>query len=549
MPLVEPTDPTTLSRLSGAVRLSTLRGQFNVFSLVCVSLAIVTMIVAYWALGRTAQDFKKVIVESAPSIIAANQLGQELNRLDTDAADLLITSRPNGDDVTRKQAQTAQTDYEAARTEFDSNLLRAYANITFPGEETTIKTISAGFYNYLAQIEIMRFELGQNPPQREAALAAYKRAHDIVIGNPSHDPRILVNNRSPEELLKQNNWTNLNANQNYLGIEANVAKLFRINQNALDTARSSVKGDTTFSLILVAIAGGLLIVALVGLILRFAIVTHRLLNPGFGAALLISLVLFGLLVLAFTNATGDFETVSYTSFFSINSASQAKQVLRDFNGDESRLFLTPAALGLDPASPQLTPDVTQAFNTALLLQNFDYKKNQIIARVSDAWGNVTYPEERGQICQVYDIPKLSSDPGLTLQQTKCQPNEEYRGSDTNNQPQFSLQAYFDTHNNLVSLFQQGKINPALDLSYGQSNAASTHALAGLEGLARVNENYFNDASCSSIGEGQFQNGLFSDTNCSGRSGYLNLLQGLSLLVFTILALATVAGAWLSRRLF
>ncbi len=222
------------------------------------------MLIAYWVMGRTASDFKKVIVESAPSVIAANQLGQELNRLDTDAADLLVTSRYSSSSILGKQNSVVSNDYRAARTDFDDNLLRAYANITFPGEEPSIKAIAAGFYNYLAQIEIMRYELSQNPPQPEAALAAYKRAHDIVIGNPNHDLRTLINNRTSEEILKQADWTQLNPTQSYLGIEANVARLLRNNQDALTVARNSVKADSQFSFFLIAISGVLLVLACLG---------------------------------------------------------------------------------------------------------------------------------------------------------------------------------------------------------------------------------------------------------------------------------------------
>ncbi len=207
-------------------------------------------------------------------------------------------------------------------------------------------------------------------------------------------------------------------------------------------------------------------------------------------ALVVALSMFGLLVVAMQSASTDFETVSYTSFFSINSSSSAKQMLRDFNGDESRLFLNPVALRLDLNSSKLAADIQQAFSPALMLQNFDYKEKQVLSRLNDAWSNVTYPDERGQLCKVYAITRLSVDPGMAFQRTRCQPNEMYRGSDTNNQPLFSLQRYFELHNQIVSLFQQGKYTEALEVSYGPSNVVLGHALDGMEGVAHVNEKYF-----------------------------------------------------------
>src|SRR5258708_40335791 len=131
-------------------------------------------------MGKTSDNFQRVIIQSSPSIIAANQLGQALNQLDPDAADILITSNPGFAAQFGNQSQSANSDYATARQLLDDNLLKAYANITFEGEEPTIKAISSGLHDYLAQIEIMRYEVGKG--RREEALVAYKKAHDIDRG-------------------------------------------------------------------------------------------------------------------------------------------------------------------------------------------------------------------------------------------------------------------------------------------------------------------------------------------------------------------------------
>lgn len=536
--------PTVAERARGLIRLNTLSGQFNLMTLLGVILAVLAMTAAYYAMGKTADNFQRVIIQSSPSIIAANQLGQALNQLDTDAADVLITSSPAYATQFRNQQSAANADFATARQLLDDNLLKAYANVTFDGEEPTIKAIASELHDYLAQIEIMRYELSQG--RREEALAAYKKAHDLVIGNPTH--AALPQGRTAEELLKQNDWSGLNTRQTYQGIEANVAKLFKINQNALDSARSNVKADTQLSLILVVIAGILLVGALAGLVLRYAIVTHRFVNLGYVAALIAATTMLILLIIALSHASDDFETVSYTSFFSVNSASRAKQALRDFNGDESRLLLSPAYLGLDQNSPVLTPEVKQAFSFDLMQQNFQYKKNQVLSRVADAWSNVTYDGERRALCQVADITRFN--PIYPLQNARCGAADGLKTS-SNGQPDFALTTYFGLHDNLISLVQQGKVSDAIAISYGPSNGAAARALNGLEQLALVNEAYFNEASCATIGRGHFENGQFMAGDCAGHAfgGYLNLLQGLSPFIFTALAISIIGGAWLSRELF
>jgi hypothetical protein len=298
----------------------------------------------------------------------------------------------------------------------------------------------------------------------------------------------------------------------------------------------------------VVAAGVLLIGALAGLVLHYALVTHRVINLGYVLALMAATVMLILLVIALARASEDFETVSYTSFFSIDAASRAKQILRDFNGDESRLLLNPVYLGLDQNSPVLTAEVKQAFSSDLMQQNFQYKKNQILTRVAEGWSNVTYDGERRALCQVADITKF--DARYPLQNSKCTARDGLKTT-SNGQPDFALTTYFSLHDNLLSLARQGKITEALTISYGSSNEAAERALNELEQLALVNEAYFNQASCATIGRGHFENGQFVAEACVGQAsgGYLNLLQGLSPFIFTALAISIIAGVGLSRKLF
>ncbi len=524
---------TTFSRrqrMQQAFRPDRLVGQFNLLTALAVGLALLSMLIAYLVLNANAANFKRAVNDSTPSIIAANEMGQALNFLDTNTADFQVTLRadPSGNEL-RTVREGVLADYYKNRDDFSERLFRAHDNITFPGEAETIKTISTRFYDYLGLIEQMRYELDRG--NREVGLALYKRAHDIVIGNLNNVP--LQNGHTPEEILRQNGWANLRTDQAYLGLEANIARLNKINTSFLAQANQDAANAANLSLVLVIVAGLVLSLTLAGLVYRYAWVTHRLLNPGYFVALVLSIVIFSWLCLTLFQANTDYKTLSRDSFISINAASRAKQLLLDFNGDESRLLLSPDGPGLAP-DPALTAQVKAAFSSSLLAENFKSKQAQLEEQLKIAWGNVTYQGERQALCGIADNTSANG--------PKCRDTERLRDS-KGSILAFALNSYLEQHQRILTLYSQGSLAQAIGVSFGPSNQAASSIRTQLDQLGEVNRNYFDEAACSSIGVYKFKTNL-----ACGQPGYFSLLQIVTVIMVSLLPATTLLGSRFIRRM-
>ncbi len=530
---------TGLAQIRSLTRFDTLAGQFTTLALLAAVLALVAMGVSYFVLSTSAKNFQEIVVSSSPSIVAAEKLGQSLNALDTAAADFQVTSRVDvtspdfnanvyGDKGLRNDASQR---YNQARRDLNDALFLARSNITYPGEADAINVIGTRFYDYLARIEVMRHELDIG--HREAALAQYKAAHDIVIGNLGGLP--LQNGRSSEEVLRQNGWKDLKVNDQYLGLEANIAKLAKINNVELDKAASAVNNAASINLILVIVAVILVLGVAAWLSFRYAVLTHRIINPGFTIGLALAIVMLGWLIYILTQANDDYKTISKDSFISINAASTAKQSVLDFNGDESRLLLSPNSSGLDSTNPDLTAEVKQAFDAKLLADNFKAKQAEVEKQMALAWSNVTYPKERTALCAIYDNPT-----GIG---PKCSASERPRDKDGKSLP-FAWNAYLEQHNLIIDQFNKGLVAEAARISFGLSNESSNRVLDGLDKLSQANQEAFDKSSCAAIGQVQFDK-----ASCSSKMGYLNLLQIVTWIAFPLIVIGALGGAWFARRLF
>ena len=533
------------------VGFNTLARQFSTLALFTSLLALITLIIATSRLSDTADQFREISSNAAPSITAADDLGREVDTLDTHAADFLITSIISNTDQTvfvRLNETPAQAwkNYSLSLEDFNNTLFKAYSNVTYPGEAPTIRAITDGLENYTFEIGAMQEDIAKGRP--EAALADYKLAHDYVIGNPGHSSLAANKGFTQEELLKQKSWSNFNISQTYQGLEANARKLYTINHNQLEDNYSNAQNDLAINQTLILFAAGLLVLVLFGLVVRYALVTHRALNPGFVPAFGIALVLLGLLVMYLGQAKNDFQTIASDSFESIDATSQTQQLLQDFNGDESRLLMNPPLLKLDLTNQALTPAVMQAFDGSVLQQNFTYKRQQILQLLKKSWQNVTYPEEPTALCQVSANPQ----PTIQLYHGACSSNKVY-----------TLDTYFRQHDQIITHYNAGDLAQALMVSYGFSNDALAQANTSLSQLVRVNENYFDEASCNSIGQSEFNSMCSSAKTKAGltveeagitnlhnnQTGYLDMLEGLSVAGFALLIVSTMSGIYLMRRLF
>ena len=557
IPQTGPTAPAPLPPrgLARFVRLDTLAGQFTTLVLAAVILAVAGLVISYLVLTGIEKSYKDVVNNSSPSIIAAENLNQAFQNADAAAANYQLYSRVDvnspdfdpkvyGDSNSQATCKNglrncAWQSFLNSRQQINDAIFKARANITYKGEADAINAISVRFLDYVGQINVMKAELDAG--HRETALAAYKAAHDILVGNLNN---VTLNaGRSPEEQLKLNNWVDdkgnsFDTNQAYLGIEANAHKLAETNIRALNTAYNAETNSITFGTVLVLIFGVLLSASLVLLSIRYALVTHRVINPGYALALVGAITLTVLLLTTLVKAKDDYKTVGSDSFSSIETVAEARQLVADANADASRLLLSPEGPGLDSTNPGLTTDVRQAFSKQTLTKNFDTKQALITNTLVTAWKDVTYyPDETNALCKISQnlYPANQFTQGLCATSSFARPDYLNAANQARDRFNSNLLASAITD---ITLTNNDKVTGNLSLSEPFSRLDN----ALLE-LSKVNERYFDQSTCNAIGgRGEF------GQSCNG-TGYLPTLQVGVLIVFPLIALAAVGGFLFARRRF
>jgi hypothetical protein len=504
-----------------------------------VILAVATMIASFFVFSNIRSNFQGVVTDSAPSIIAAQDLGKAIQDADASAANYQLASRvdltsPDYDSQKLKiygleglRNKSWQT-FEARVQQVNNALFQARKNITYPGEADAIAVVSERFLEYVARINIMRYELDQG--HREAALSAYKSAHDLLVGNLGN-AKLDDKGRSDEELSKLNGWTDLKPAANctvtrpLLGIEGNLQKLSVINKCQLEQARQAASTTLTFHTALVTALAALLLLALAFLAFRYASITHRIINPGFGLALVGSAVLLVVLFQSLNKAGDDYGTVAQDSFASIESAARVAQYAYDANADESRLLLSPESNALDSTNLALTSEVRRAFSTATLTENFDKKRDQIQNELKNAWANVTYTsEERKALCQITQNTSAVATTGGACP----------AGSN------FNFDEFLKFDKDIRDNFKSGLLAPAISINTAKSDDTFSKFDAALTELSNVNARHFDQTACNAIGKTEF------GANCT-ETGYVPFLQNGVLVFFPLIALAAIGGYWYIRR--
>ncbi len=357
-------------RVKQLLNLQTLLGRFQGLAALVIILAGIALIFSFFALSSTTSNFRQVVNRLGPSIDASQQLGQALQEMDARAADYQLTSRI---DVTSPDFQSqvygldglraqAWNELQARRVVVDNklNLLRSKVDPNSKTETDAINIISNRFYDYYAQLNLMKYELDLG--RKEAALANYKAAHDILAGSEA----------------------------NY-GIAANIKKLSDSNLDRLNKTDGPIN-----PLLMLVIAG--LVVLMVGVIaVYYAYVTHRLLNFGFALAVVVGLAAAVLLVAALNAANNDYRKIRDNDVRSIVQTSTIQQLSADAGADLSRLLLSPDSPGLDSTNPVLTSDVKAAFARDSLIKSYNDKRTRLEtelrlsqgADTAAAWTNFT----------------------------------------------------------------------------------------------------------------------------------------------------------------
>ncbi len=550
-----PTPPRTPPPNNGGrlPRLDTLLGRFQLLAFVTTLLAIAALVICFLILSATTSNFRELVTKITPSINAAQRLGQALEEMDANAADYQLTSRI---DVTSPDLNagvygasgfraTAWNNLEERRRRVDNALAIARTKARYPGEDDAINRISNRFYDYFAQIRLMRYELDLG--RKEAALANYKVAEDILVGNLGNAERD-ANGNSREKILKDNNWggtggvsftcvTNCAAgtqgvatkiifdmNTSYDGIAANIHKLSEIN------LKKSVEigGVSGLNSLVVFIAAGLVVV--LGLIISvyYTLITHRVINIGFALAVIGGIAVAGLLVANLGAATQDYDRFSKQFIGGISTASAIQQLSAGASADISRLLLSPDSPGLDSTSPALTSDVKQAFGQTNLRASYENKRKQVEIELNNLWILADTAQERTELCKVISNPNQN-----------C-------GSSTFSWTKFTTEA-----TNINKKFDQKLLADAILINI-VPKATQTQTSArepyiqfsdSINKIADINKTAFDQRACAVIGSSEFGN------SCGGDTGYLNQLQVIIWIAFPLLSLLVAGGVWFASREF
>ena len=266
--------------------------------------------------------------------------------------------------------------------------------------------------------------------------------------------------------------------------------------------------------------------------MRYALVTHRVINPGYALALIGAIALTVLLLTTLLKAKDDYKTLGNDSFASIETVAEARQLEADADADLSRLLLSPEGPGLDSTNPALTNDVRQVFSKDTLNKSFDTKQTLITNTLVTAWKDVTYyPDETNALCKI--------------SQNLYPDNQFTHGSCATSS--FARPDYLNIVSQIRQKFDSNLLASAITLDTSNDTGNLNEAFGRMDNalleLSKANEKYFDQSTCNAIGEqGEF------GQSCSG-NGYLPTFQVGVLIVFPLIALAAVGGYLFARRQF
>lgn len=257
----------------------------------------VMMLVTFFAVAQHRQALKAITKDSAPSIIAAQQMRAALADMDASLATELVATTPS-------LIEGAQKQYTKRRAEVGKDLVEASKNITYEGEQAALEKVSVALSEYERTAQRARDlrEKGRDVWMTEYAAAAQ-----------TMDQKLL----------------------------AAANELDEINRKALDQSYGSLRSWSVASQILLLVAGLLLLGALGQLQIFLSNRTRRTFN---GSLLIATAVTF--LFLLFVNnallaAVRDLKVAKDDAFDSMHVLYQALSLAYIANAEESRYLLDP----------------------------------------------------------------------------------------------------------------------------------------------------------------------------------------------------------------
>lgn len=287
--------PVPLS-LGERIRLAPTPTRLKAFQYAIWTLCAVLFLLGEGSLTGAYQAMKTVGKDTAPSIIAAQEISSALADLDANAANYLLGSKLN--------QVAAQQAFEKRRLTVTTRLVDAAKNITYgEAESVPINTIFDSLGRYLELYAEMRYR--KDSGDAGGAFAVYTSATELMHGKMLPAAAALDT-----------------ANFSFLKYEYEK-QMWR-----------SEAADIVAGLVAAALVA-LLVWAQLFLLRR----TRRIINvPLFGATLVAAL--FGVYLVQRINvAREDLRVAKQDAFDSIHALWQARAIAYDANGDESRYLL------------------------------------------------------------------------------------------------------------------------------------------------------------------------------------------------------------------
>lgn len=276
-----------------------------------ITASLVFAIIATLMSGRVRSGFDAIGHSEAPQVVATNDLVYSLNDMDANLANVLMVGDQNLGPGIDRAAFTKLFEQDRAAADHDLQLAAIHAGADGAAAQQVGQALDAlGSYEALAA-QVMYLDAGHadrpagQVPADESALFA--KATDLM-------------------------------QQTVLPVAKTVAAS---NGTALEASYEDKHGAAEAAVWWIIAAGVLLLAALGGIQLLLFRRTNRVLNPGFAAATVLSLVLTVWGASTMSSSAEHLRGAKKDAFDSVAALTAAKALSTDANADESRIIVDP----------------------------------------------------------------------------------------------------------------------------------------------------------------------------------------------------------------
>jgi len=328
--------------------------------------------------GRVGGEFQSIGQRDAPEVSAATGLYFALNDMDAQVANVLLVG---GDTTLAADRLQDMAIYASDRATADEDLQQA--TVTEAGNPAALGELKA-VLDRIGQYEALAADalLADEPPGGGGADAAGRAT-----------PAALAYYQQATDLMQS-------------GILPPVDSLTTVSSGELTATYQAGRDTAVAGTAAVAVAGALLVAALLALQVFLARRYRRLLNPALAAATLLAVAFTAVAAARLSGTAGDLKVAKQDAFGSILALTQARAVSYAANADESRYLVDPARAAqyqqaFLSASQQLAavgPVPLSGYAAALAADIKAYQRNNADIRFGGYLGaefrNITFPGER-----------------------------------------------------------------------------------------------------------------------------------------------------------